>query len=431
MSNKRKLESSDGVQSSNRGNKRYHVVENTIDLERCQEIIKSGDIDEMNRLSYLLSQGKGGILENIEITIHQLEEAVELGDTEAMNELGKIFERLTRDGGKRAIELYKRAIGLGNQNAINNLAVYYMYGSGHSKQLQKASVILQKGIDMGNTTSMNHQSDMYLNLLIMDKCHIKKAMKLKEKASTMGNGTATYDLAKIYMYGECGHEINVTKAIEFYTKGTELNHPRAMYKLGKIYKEGKYGTRIDMIKAKDLFIKAAHLGQSVDPLVQIYIKEENYDTAAHHRFKWWVRHGYLQLKGEYRYYMRYFLFDHKINWIPEYHIHWPFENKESIDKRILTLLLLSKHRMSALIKYSTFVTHRGALVRDVCTSMTCRGVLVRGVIMIIIKYLCHSEGTKKEETKKEEDIEIKCAQIEDMDYEFEDINDNFADEDFF
>ena len=61
----------------------------------------------------------------------------------------------------KAFELYQKAVDLGNDNAINSLAICYERGFGIEKDIKKAFELYQKGADLNNGAATNNLGCCY------------------------------------------------------------------------------------------------------------------------------------------------------------------------------------------------------------------------------------------------------------------------------
>src|SRR5690625_1157281 len=95
-------------------------------------------------------------LELKKILINQLN-YINLGHSNAMNKLARIYEDGDEFGIKqdihKSIELYERAINLGNSDAMFDLAVIHQHGNdefGIKKDIDKTIELYEKSIKLGN-----------------------------------------------------------------------------------------------------------------------------------------------------------------------------------------------------------------------------------------------------------------------------------------
>ena len=90
-----------------------------------------------------------GVERNYEKAIELYEKAIELGNSIAMNNLGNIYKSgtLVKQDYEKAIELYEKAIELGDNDAIYNLGIiYYYHITDNGKALKLLIDAYNKGI---------------------------------------------------------------------------------------------------------------------------------------------------------------------------------------------------------------------------------------------------------------------------------------------
>ncbi len=78
-------------------------------------------------------------------------------DAFAMEALARCYDKgygVLKDE-KKAIELYERAVELGNARAMYNLGVCYKYGEGVPKDMNKAIELYERAAALGNANAMN------------------------------------------------------------------------------------------------------------------------------------------------------------------------------------------------------------------------------------------------------------------------------------
>ena len=122
---------------------------------------------------------------------------------------------------EKAVEIYEKAIELGNVNAMYNLAI--MYDSQHSRVYKR---------------------------------DIKKAIELYERASKFDHPNALNNLAFVYKYGEEkeGIKKDIHKAIELYERASSLGNKIAIFQLGEIYEKGDVESKLEQDFEKACFL---------------------------------------------------------------------------------------------------------------------------------------------------------------------------------
>lgn len=242
-----------------------------------------------NPKDYFIVKGEEACkAENYRDAIGFYEKAAEVGDDEAMTQIGIIYLRklgspydafkwlnkaaklrnakamyylgtLYIQGAgveldkKKAIQLWLKAADAGNEIAMQLLSYCYKNGDGVEKNEQKAIEWLYKAANGGHVGAMNELGNMY-----HDGCGIEqnkeKAVEWFHKAAEGGNEVAMYNMAFCYENGE-GVERNTQKAIEWFRKAANAGNADAMNKLGELYFNGA-GIKQDKRKAVELWTKA-------------------------------------------------------------------------------------------------------------------------------------------------------------------------------
>ena len=100
---------------------------------------------------------------------------------------------------------------------MNNLALMYGYGRGVSTNYIKAIELYEKAVDLGNPTAMNNLALMYENGQGVPVDY-QKAIKLYERAVDVGHLKAMNNLAFMNERG-LGMEKNLNRALDLYLQG--------------------------------------------------------------------------------------------------------------------------------------------------------------------------------------------------------------------
>ena len=217
------------------------------------------------------------------------------------------FLKGTEKNNRKAKEFYEKSVAMGNRYALNNLGIIHQ--NGREKE----------GIEVNTEI----------------------AMKLYEISMKYGDDYAINNLAVIYHNGEGNIKQDKKKAVELYEKAIFYSHPIAFYNLALILESGdKDGqVEIDLNRACFLYYSCFNLRDAIykedtkKKFVDLIDKEQN-----------------------------------QIVWRTEYHPYW--KKNEFLNKQIIILLLICKHR-----KEST---------TDLVST-----VLIKGIAINLIKYLCH------------------------------------------
>lgn len=158
-------------------------------------------------------------------------------DSVAFNNLGYLYDTLCDY--KKAEEYYVKSINLGNTNAMNNLGHVYLYVH---KDINKAKELLQKAVDLGNACAMNTLGDIYYT-----EKNYTEAKELFTMSLVLGYNGALNNLGLLY---KCVFK-DYNKAEEFFIKAANLGSPTSIHNLGDLYKN----VFKDYQKAYDQLIK--------------------------------------------------------------------------------------------------------------------------------------------------------------------------------
>lgn len=347
----------------------YGRLGNDINLPKAINLYESAillrNVDAMVKLAGIHSTLECSVTYyDIPKAIGLYQRASGIGNTKAMYRLAIIY--LYNGNGyinrKQGLQLLDRAICLGNSHAMEELGSAYISGIHGTMDIPKGTELLNKAIALNNKLAMNRLAAIYMRPtqgFVEDKA---KAVELYKRSSALGNVYATNCLAFYYLKGE--NTENFKEGIQLFEKSAEVNNRIALKHLARIYERGKYNTKIDVPKAIEYHKRASKLGDkdSTQCLVKIYTREGKCDTAA-----------LLLLECGRKKLLREYLFDHVANWNTCLHIYWPFEDPIAINRKILTLLLISKHRNEVHMDTKRIIS---------------KSFMVKGIFMIVIKYLC-------------------------------------------
>lgn len=259
-------------------------------LEMYKKAGAMGNSKGLFRVGKFYSEGRTGIEVNYELARQYYEQAVNLNNAKAMNNLATMYENgegVAKDIHK-AIELYKKAVDLGNAIAMNNLAGKYRYGNGVEKNYTKSVELYKKAALLKNDWAMDNLGDMY-RLGNGVEQNYTEAMKWYKEAANLGNGDAMGHIGNLYYSGlGVGQDYNL--AFKWFEKSANLNRTLGLSNIGHMYHYG-YGVKQDYAEALKWYKKAADLGDtwSMNRIGNLYYNgegvEENYEEAL----KWYKK----------------------------------------------------------------------------------------------------------------------------------------------
>ncbi|EGB12038.1 hypothetical protein AURANDRAFT_19925, partial [Aureococcus anophagefferens] len=162
----------------------------------------------------------------------------------------------------KAAEIYRRAVELGDVDAMNNLGDMYETGSGVKLDKKKAERLYRAAADRGHAVSQCNLA----NLLHSEK-KCEEAVRYLVLSADQGFTASEACLGVCYRDGE-----GTEKAAKIYRRAVELGVVHAMSLLGEMYNEG-WGVKLDKKKATRLFRMAADRG---DACAQVCSAEDFY-----------------------------------------------------------------------------------------------------------------------------------------------------------
>ncbi len=189
-------------------------------LVKVQRAAERGHIRSMVDLGHAYLMGAGGFPEDYEKAATWYLTAAELGDAEAQNEVGELYEAgkgFLQDH-KKAHYWYEKAAAQGNAWALYNLGSLYWYG------------------------------------YVVERDD-KKARTYFESAIAKGNPSAFWALGEMYFHGH-GVSKDIGKAIDYWKRGAKLRSNQSAHSLGKLYRDG-VGVERDAVTALMWFRVAA------------------------------------------------------------------------------------------------------------------------------------------------------------------------------
>ena len=195
-------------------------------LVKVQRDAERGHVRSMVDLGHAYLMGAGGYPQDYEKAATWYLKAAELGDAEAQNEVGELYEAgngFLQDH-KKSHYWYEKAAAQGNAWALYNLGSLYWYG------------------------------------YVVERDD-KKARTYFESAIAKGNPSAFWALGAMYFHGH-GVSKDIGKAKGYWERGAKLRSNQSAHSLGKLYRDG-VGVERDPVTALMWFRVAAHRNTEV------------------------------------------------------------------------------------------------------------------------------------------------------------------------
>ena len=162
------------------------------------------------------------------------------------NQTGEqLYEKaIAEEDDEKAIVLLKKAIEMGNAEAMCELGARYEEGKGVAQDYNIAIEWFTKSVDCGNSDAMGEMGDMFYAGTGVEQDYVK-AFAYYEKSADLGNPSGVLCLGICYFRG-IGVEKNNKEAIKWIEKALEINCEdfKAMIWLGDIYADSSSDTYV-------------------------------------------------------------------------------------------------------------------------------------------------------------------------------------------
>ena len=242
--------------------------------------------------------------------------------------LGEYYKR--KNEIDKAIDCYEKGVANRSALACYQLGEIFLRGKWKPANYAKAKEYLEMAMDRGQSESLASLAWMYQKGLGVAK-DSQKAFLLLEKSAQEGNVVGYIAMATMYMNGD-GVEKDLKKAFECVKRGADEGEPNSCNILGELFISGR-GTQVDLEEAANYLHKA---------------------------YKSTLNLGFNSFQK--------ILHSGQVSWRKEFHEYWKGET--GLNEQILCLLLSSKSKSSS-------------------TNHTVKSILVTGVVLNIVKFLCH------------------------------------------
>ncbi len=157
-----------------------------------------------------------------------------------------------------AMRLLREAAQIGNIDAMNNLGILYYRGYGVEKNYDEALKWIRRGAAYGDETAYENLALMYSKGYGVPKnCKIAADMYLA--LAENGNTDAMTSLAFLYYHEGVDGKPNYWEAFHWYSEAADLDDPVGLDETGCFYRDGIVVEQ-DSEKARDYFVRAAERG---------------------------------------------------------------------------------------------------------------------------------------------------------------------------
>jgi len=147
-------------------------------------------------LGYLYARGQG-VLPNSDFALQLYRDAAKLGDGEGMNAVGYRYNFATKPDLDKAIFWYCQALELGNERAMNNLALLFFNGQGVSRDREEARHLWRQASTRGNLVAeANLGADLALDAAL-PQAERQSGIAMLRDAALQGGALAQETLRKL------------------------------------------------------------------------------------------------------------------------------------------------------------------------------------------------------------------------------------------
>eukprot|EP01091_Cochliopodium_minus_P013181 TRINITY_DN417_c0_g1_i1.p1 TRINITY_DN417_c0_g1~~TRINITY_DN417_c0_g1_i1.p1 ORF type:complete len:406 (+),score=147.00 TRINITY_DN417_c0_g1_i1:78-1295(+) len=208
------------------------MKENKRDYENAISFFEMAGCTSYNNLADIYLLGNKKIKKNLPKAIEYFEKSAELGNTDAMFSLYKIYMHLGKNTIK-ALEYLERASEFGDEDSTYILAQIYENGKNEiNRDINKAIAFYQKASELGNISSLVKLGTIYHKGVDGVEKDINKAIFFFEKASECGElAGPMFNLSLIYNKGDVkqGVEKDLEKAYYYFQKAKNIQNNKYTY----------------------------------------------------------------------------------------------------------------------------------------------------------------------------------------------------------
>lgn len=234
----------------------------------------------------------------------ELEEAAQNGDINAMNCLSALYtngDNDTEPDAEKAVCYAQMAADAEDSTGMYNLGVFYGNGFGVEKDMEKAAYWLEKAAEYGDpdglpaaklfrkgaelkkkaesgdVQAMGEYAEhlMTIGSSLPGYGYFEDSVYWAEKGIENGCAFAYWILALAYEHGR-GVEEDAEKAVKYYQAGADMGEAHCQHSMGCYYLNGTAGVKTDRNKAAELCKKAAEQGYELSMFTLAKAYENGY-----------------------------------------------------------------------------------------------------------------------------------------------------------
>ncbi len=240
---------------------------------------KSGSVEGMHEYAVFLEE----VDLNIEEAIKWYNEVAKVDENrraEVIRRIGKCYKYAENLDLKQATEYLQQAADLGDTEAMRQLGICYENGEGVDRNLGRAVELYQQAVDKKNAKAMVNLAYCYENGIEVPK-NLSKALELLQQAVALDDSDAMFKLASWFEQGKGDLSKNEVEAVYLLGQAAGNEHVEAMYKLGLMFMEGKGGVNKNLDLGIRWFEQAAKNEQVGEYWVERAVKSEQVISTMH------------------------------------------------------------------------------------------------------------------------------------------------------
>lgn len=234
----------------------------------------------------------------------ELEEAAQNGEIDAMNRLSALYtngDDATEPDAEKAVCYAQMAADAEDSTGMYNLGVFYGKGFGVEKDMEKAAYWLEKAAEYGDpdglpaaklfrkgaelkkkaengdVQAMGEYAEhlMTIGSSLPGYGYFEDSVYWAEKGIENGCAFSYWILALAYEHGR-GVEEDAEKAVKYYQAGADMGEAHCQHSMGCYYLNGTAGVKTDRNKAAELCKKAAEQGYELSMFTLAKAYENGY-----------------------------------------------------------------------------------------------------------------------------------------------------------
>lgn len=233
---------------------------------------KNGDVDAIYNVSLCYQYGYLDVDPDNEQAIFWAKKAADLGNSDAMTDLG-IYYLSFENNWKKAKKYFDKAAKLDNPQSYYMIGYCYSVGFNVRKNIKKGIANLEKACELGSSAAAYQLGVIYYAGIDVKKDD-EKAFSYYLKSAEGGNVTAQSQVGYMYNRG-IGTEVNKIEGFEWNKKAALQDNPRGMISYACDLIDGKLIEK-DVDLGIAYLLRAAEIGNKKEIASAYYTLEVMY-----------------------------------------------------------------------------------------------------------------------------------------------------------